>query len=305
MINTIIHLVLLLVMPPLLLGVINKTKAFVAGRKGPPWLQVYFDIAKLLRKGMVISTTTTWVFVAAPVITLVTVIVAGLLTPMGPFAAPISFAGDVILFAYLLGLGRFFTTTAALDTGSAFEGMGAAREVTFACLSEPAIFFALLVLACISHTLSLDGMLHGPLLVALPTVAAPLVLIAIGLFVVLLAETCRIPVDDPNTHLELTMIHEVMVLDHSGPLLGVILYGASIKLFVLGSILLHVVVPVQVGQPLWDWALFVAEMLGLSVAIGIVESVMARLQMRHVPYLLIAAILFCGFGFILLATVGK
>ena len=305
MINTIIHLVLLLAMPPLLLGVINKTKALVAGRQGPPLLQTYYDIAKLLRKGMVISTTTSWVFVAAPVITLVTVIVAGLLAPMGPFAAPISFVGDVILFAYLLGLGRFFTTTAALDTGSAFEGMGAAREVTFACLSEPATFFALLVLACISHSLSLDGMLHGPLMTSLPTVAAPLVLIAIGLFVVLLAETCRIPVDDPNTHLELTMIHEVMVLDHSGPLLGVILYGASIKLFVLGSILMHVVVPVQIGQPLWDWAFFVAQMLGLSVAIGIVESVMARLQMRHVPYLLIAAVLFCGFGFILLATAGK
>ena len=305
MINTMIHLVLLLVMPPLLLGVINKTKACVAGRRGPPLLQAYYDIAKLLRKGMVISTTTTWVFVAAPAITLVTVVMAGLLAPMGPFAAPISFAGDVILFAYLLGLGRFFTTTAALDTGSAFEGMGAAREVTFACLSEPATFLALLVLACISHTLSLNGMLHGPLVVALPAVAAPLVLIAIGMFIVLLAETCRIPVDDPNTHLELTMIHEAMVLDHSGPLLGVILYGASIKLFVLGSVLLHVVVPFQVGQPLWDWCFFVAQMLGLSVAIGVVESVMARLQMRHVPYLLIAAILFCGFGFILLATAGR
>jgi formate hydrogenlyase subunit 4 len=305
MINTIIHLALLLAMPPLLLGVINKTKALVAGRKGPPLLQAYYDMAKLMRKGMVLSTTTTWVFVAAPVVTLVTVIVAGLLVPLGPFAAPVSFAGDVILFAYLLGLGRFFTTTAALDTGSAFEGMGAAREVTFACLSEPATFFALLVLAGISHSLSLNGMLHGPLATALPMVAAPLVLIAIGLFVVLLAETCRIPVDDPNTHLELTMIHEVMVLDHSGPLLGLILYGASIKLFVLGSILLHVVVPVQVGRPAWDWLFFCAQMLGLSVVIGVVESVMARLQMRHVPYLLIAAVLFCGFGFILLATVGK
>ena len=306
MINKIIHLVLLLVMPPLLLGVINKTKACVAGRRGPPLLQTYYDIAKLLRKGLVISTTTTWVFVAAPAVTLVTVVVAGLLVPMGPFASPVSFAGDVILFAYLLGLGRFFTTIAALDTGSAFEGMGAAREVTFACLSEPATFFALLVLACISHSLSLEGMLHGPLLVAtLPAVAAPLVLIAIGLFIVLLAETCRIPVDDPNTHLELTMIHEVMVLDHSGPLLGIILYGASIKLFVLGSVLLHVIVPVTFQNPLQDWCFFVVQMLGLAVGIGITESVMARLQMRHVPYLLIAAMLFCGFGFILLATAGK
>ena len=305
MINTIIHCALLLAMPPLLLGVINKTKACLAGRRGPPLLQAYFDIAKLLRKGMVISTTTTWIFVAAPAVTLATVVMAGLLTPLGPFAAPLSFAGDAILFAYLFGLGRFFTTTAALDTGSAFEGMGAAREVTFACLSEPATFFALLVLACISHSLSLEGMLHGPLAAALPAVAAPLVLVAVGLFIVLLAETCRIPVDDTNTHLELTMIHEVMVLDHSGPLLGLILYGASLKLFVLGSLLLHVVVPVQIGRPLWDWLFFAAQMLGLAAAIGVVESVMARLQMRHVPYLLVAAVLFCGFGFILLATGGR
>ena len=123
--------------------------------------------------------------------------------------------------------------------------------------------------------------------------------IAIGLFVVLLAETCRIPVDDPNTHLELTMIHEVMVLDHSGPLLGVILYAASLKMFVLGAVLLHVIVPIQTGMPLADWALFVIEMGALAVAIGVVESVMARLQMRHVPYLLVAAMLLCGFGFIL------
>lgn len=305
MANTLIHLFLLLAMPPLLLGVINKTKALVAGRAGPPLFQAYYDLAKLMRKGMVISATTTWVFVAAPGVALVTIVLAGLLVPMGPFSAPVSFAGDVILFAYLLGLGRFFTTSAALDTGSSFEGMGAAREVTFACLSEPATFFALLVLACISRSLSLDGMLHGPLAVSLPAVAAPLVLVAIGLFVVLLAENCRIPVDDPNTHLELTMIHEAMVLDHSGPLLGLILYGASIKLFVLGSVLLHVVVPVRIGNPLGDWLFFAGQMLGLSVAIGIVESVMARLQIRHVPYLLIAAILFCGFGFILLATVGK
>ena len=116
----------------------------------------------------------------------------------------------------------------------------------------------------------------------------------------LLAETCRIPVDDPNTHLELTMIHEVMVLDHSGPLFGVILYAAAIKLFVLGTVLLHVIFPFQTGQAWLDWPLFVLEMLGLAVVIGVVESVMARLQMRHVPYLLIAAMLFCGFGFILL-----
>jgi len=295
-----VHLVLLTVLPPLLLGVINKTKAWFAGRVGPPLLQPYYDLLRLMRKGMVFSTTTTWVFRAGPVVTLATVLLAGLLVPIGRFDAPIAFTGDLILFAYLFGLARFFTTAAALDTGSAFEGMGAAREVTFACLTEPALFFALLVLAKVSGSLTLSDMLHGPAGGFPSEAAAPLVLIAIGLFIVLLAETSRIPVDDPNTHLELTMIHEVMVLDHSGPLLGVIHYASALKLFVLGAVLLHVVAPFTTGQAWLDWPLFVLEMLGLAAVIGVVESVMARLQMRHVPYLLVAAMLFCGFGFLLL-----
>jgi formate hydrogenlyase subunit 4 len=299
MIEKIIHITLLLVLPPLLLGVINKTKSWFGGRVGPSLFQPYYDLIKLMRKGMVLSTTTTWVFVAGPVITLATVVLAGLLIPIGRFDAPIAFAGDLILFAYLFGLARFFTTAAALDTGSPFEGMGAAREVTFACLSEPAIFFAFLVLAKMSGSLRLNDMLHGPT-GEFSAAPPPLVLVAIGLFVVLLAETCRIPVDDPNTHLELTMIHEVMVLDHSGPLFGVILYAAAIKLFVLGTVLLHVVCPFQTRQAWLNWPLFIVELLGLAVVIGIVESIMARLQMRHIPYLLIAAVLFCGFGFILL-----
>ena len=297
--NTIIHILLLLIMPPLLLGVINKTKAWFGGRVGPPLLQLYYDIFKLMRKGMVLSTTTTWIFVAGPIITLAAVLAAGLLVPLGHFAAPLAFPGDLILFAYLFGLARFLTTSAALDTGSSFEGMGAAREVTFACFSEPAVFFAFLVLAKISGSLTLTGMLRAPVDASV-TASAPLILIAIGLFVVLLAENCRIPVDDPNTHLELTMIHEVMVLDHSGPLLGVILYTASMKLFVLGSVLLNVVTPSHTVMLWTDWPLFIVEMLGLAVAIGVVESVMARLQMRHVPYLLVFALISCGFGFLLL-----
>lgn len=300
MMETIVHLVLLAAFPPLLLGVINKTKAWFGGRAGPPLLQPYYDLLKLMRKGMVFSTTTTWVFRAGPVITLAAVALAGLLVPIGRFDSPIAFTGDMILFAYLFGLARFFTTAAALDTGSPFEGMGAAREVTFACLAEPALFFALLVLVKISGALTLTGMLHGPSGGFSSTMVAPLVLIAIGLFIVLLAETCRIPVDDPNTHLELTMIHEVMVLDHSGPLLGVIHYASALKLFILGTVLLHIVAPFTPGLAWLGWPLFMLELLGLAAVIGVVESVMARLQMRHVPYLLIVAMLFCGFGFLLL-----
>lgn len=300
MLDTLIHVAILLLVPPLLLGVITRIKAWFAGRTGPSLLQPYYDIAKLLRKGLVLSTTTTWVFRAGPVVTLATVLLAGLLIPAGPFDAPVAFTGDLILFAYLFGLARFFTTAAALDTGSAFEGMGSAREVTFACLSEPALFFAFLVLAKISGSLSLTPMLHSPAHALSADVAAPLALISIGLFIVMLAETCRIPVDDPNTHLELTMIHEAMVLDHSGPLFGIILYASSLKLLVLGTVLLHVLAPVFTGNRWLDWPLYLFELVGLAALIGIVESVMARLQMRHVPYLLVGALLFCGFGFILL-----
>jgi len=300
MINLLIHLILLLTLPPLLLGIINKTKALIAGRKGPPVLQLYYDLIKLAQREVVISDVTTWVFTAAPVITLVGVLMAALLVPLGSFPAPITFAGDLILFAYLLSIGRFFTTMAAMDTGCPLEGMGAAREVTFSCLSEPALFFALLVLAKMSGTLMLDDLLHAPLIVGTSGTAASMVLLAIGLFVLLLAENSRIPVDDPNTHLELTMIHEVMVLDHSGPLLGIVLYGAAIKLFLFSAILLHILFPFQTGCAPLDWALFIVEMLFVAVSVGVVESIMARLQMQHVPYLLIAAILFCSFGFVLL-----
>jgi formate hydrogenlyase subunit 4 len=232
---------------------------------------------------------------------LAAILIAGLLVPLGPFYAPIHFTGDLVLFAYLFGLARFFTTSAAMDTGSSFEGMGAAREVTFACFSEPALFLAFLVLAKLSGTISLSPMLRAPAILPLygPPIAS-LVLVAAGLFVVLLAENSRIPIDDPSTHLELTMIHEVMVLDHSGPLLGIILYGAAMKLFVLSAVVLHIFLPVSFGSAAPDWALFIVEMLAVAVAIGVVESGMARLQMRHVPTLLVAASLLCAFGFLLM-----
>ena len=300
MMDTLIHILVLLALPPLLLGVITKTKALFAGRRGAPLFQSYRDIAKLLRKGLVLSETTTWVFRAGPIVTLVAVALAALFVPFGSSPSPFSFAGDMILFAYLFALSRFFTTAAALDTGSAFEGMGSARELTFACLSEPALFFVFLALSRQTGSLSLGAMLGASSGGISASLAAPLVLISLGLFVILLAETCRIPVDDPNTHLELTMIHEAMVLDHSGPLLGIIEYSASMKLLVLESLLLSLVLPFRTGLALLDWGLFVGETLALSAVIGVIESIMARLRMRRVPYLLTGALLLCGSGFVLL-----
>ncbi|SRR6266542_1170745 len=296
-----IHLLVVLMLPPLLLGVIAKTKAIFAGRVGASVWQPYHDLFKLLRKGSVFSTTTTWVFRASPVVGIATALLAALLIPLGHHRAPLSFTGDLILFAYLFGLARFFTICAALDTGSAFEGMGAAREATFSCLAEPALFLGLMVLVKRSASLSLGTMLGGGLSAEWLGAGASLVLVLVSLFIVLLAENCRIPFDDPNTHLELTMIHEVMVLDHSGPGLGMILYGAALKLFVLGAIVVRIALPLDTANTWLDWGVFVGGMFLLSILIGVVESAMARLRLNQVPSLLVAACLLSGFSIILLA----
>ena len=301
LVDLVAHVTLVLILPPLLLGVITKTKAAFAGRVGAPILQPYHDIIKLLRKGSVLSRTTSWVFQAGPVVGLATAILAALLIPIGGHAAPGSFAGDIVLFAYLFGLGRFFTVLAALDTGSAFEGMGGAREATFACLAEPALFFALLVLVRLSGSCSLTGMLGPSLAAAWPHAGASLVAVVVSLLIVLLAENSRIPFDDPNTHLELTMIHEVMVLDHGGPALAMILYGAAIKLFVMGAVVVRIAVPYDGADPWSGRAVFVGGMLLLAVVIGVVESVMARLRLLQVPSLLVAACVLSAFGIVLLA----
>ena len=299
MADILIHCVLIICMPPLLLGVINRTKANFAGRTGAPLLQAYYDLFRLLRKGSVFSRTTTWVFRAGPIVTLAATLAASLLIPLGNHLPPFSFNGDMILFIYLLALGRFFTATAALDTGSSFEGMGAAREVTFSCLAEPVICIALLVLSRLSGSLSLSGMLTHSSTALWMNSGAALILLVSGLFFVLLSEYCRIPFDDPNTHLELTMIHEVMVLDHSGPAFGMILYGSSLKLFILGALFLHILLPLSAASPLLDWLFFIMSMILLAVVIGVVESSMARYRLVRVPQMLLAACVLSAFAMML------
>ncbi|MBI4616365.1 MAG: NADH-quinone oxidoreductase subunit H [Planctomycetes bacterium] len=287
--SSLVHLAAALAAAPFLLGVVNRTKAFFAGRQGPPLLQAYFDMAKLLRKGAVYSRTTTWVFRAGPVVGLAAVLAATGTVPFGTTPAPIAFAGDIVLFAYLLGVMRFATVVAALDTGSSFEGMGASREVAYSALAEPALFLALATLARETGSLSLSGML--PAVTGATWVAAgpALVLVSVALVVVLLAENARIPVDDPNTHLELTMIHEVMVLDHGGPDLAFILYGSALKFWVLASLVVGLAVPVRSGNILADSAAAAAGMLAVAVLVGVVESTLARLRLVRVPQLLVGA----------------
>jgi len=297
MITTTLQVLLVLLTAPLLPGVITRTKALIAGRKGPPLLQVYYDIIKLLQKRTVLSRTTTWVFLAGPAAGVVVPLFASLLLPLAGTRAPIAFAGDFIVFVYLFALARFCTTAAALDTGSAFEGMGAARELTFAALAEPALFFGFLALARVSGGLSLSRLLSVGS-AGWRSASAALVLIIASWLIVLLAENSRVPFDDPNTHLELTMIHEVMILDHSGPPFGLILYGSAMKLFVCSALVASVGLP-RTGMPILDAGATLAAVLGISVVIGLVESAMARLRLVRIPQLLVTASLVAGFAVVL------
>jgi len=296
MLDLIVHAALLLAVPPLLLGVINKTKAWFAGRLGPPLLQPYRDVWKLLRKGAVYSRSTTWVFRAGPIVSLAAVLCAGLVLPLAANRSPLGFSGDVIVFAYLLGLGRFFTMAAALDTGSSFEGMGASREAAFSALAEPALFLSMAILCVPARSVTFEGAFG-----ALPWTTwgfehPTYLAAALSLFAVLLAENSRIPVDDPNTHLELTMVHEVMVLDHGGPDFGFVLYGSAVKLFVIGALLVHILLPIPAGGGWRAIALLCGGEIGVAMFIGVVESIMARLRLPRVPQFLVGAAVLASIG---------
>jgi formate hydrogenlyase subunit 4 len=287
-----------LILAPLLPGIINRVKAFFGGRRGQPALQLYFDLYKLLRKTPVYSRTATWVFRAGPVTGVCALLAALLVLPFAGRPSFLAFEGDFIFLLYLLGLARFATVLAALDTGSAFEGMGASREVQFAVFAEPAFLLGLASLARVGGQASLSGM-FGALTPETWRVAAPvLALLTAAFFIVLLAENSRVPADDPNTHLELTMIHEVMVLDHSGPDLAYILYGAALKLWLFAALIASMVLPRRTGSWAADSALFLLAVLGVAVAVGVVESILARLRLTKVPYLLITAFAFSALALI-------
>ncbi len=279
-----------LLLPWLLVGVVNRTKALWSGRRGPPLLQSALDVIRLWRKRPVYSTTTTAVFRLTPYVGLVTTAAAALVVPLLGTTPLVSFGYDFIWFAYLWGLGRVALMLGGLDTGSSFEGMGASREATFAVVVEPALLLVLGALCTFGGTNTLAGALgahgwQGPAVVA--WIAS-----IVALVVVVQAESARIPVDDPTTHLELTMVHEVMVLDHSGPELAAIQASAALKL-TLGIALIAALVNPWSGTD--HVALAAATNLGgslvIAVLIGTVESLIARLQLRVVPRYLLTAVI--------------
>ena len=278
-------LVALLVMPIVLTGVINRVKALWSGRKGPPILQLAYDLLRLVRKTPVYSTTTGPVFRIAPYVMLATSIGSAMIVPLLGGRPIVSFPFDFVWFAYIWALGRVASMLAALDTGSSFEGMGAAREATFSTLLEPALFLVTGTLCLVSST----HVLYEALNPALTTGASFVIWVSaiVALVIVLQVETARMPVDDPTTHLELTMVHEVMILDHSGPELAALQLSGAIKLFVGASLIAALVNPFSGSIGV---IVQIALALGLGVAIATIESLMARLRLRTVPHYIVIAL---------------
>ncbi len=278
--NLLINILVLLFIPFLMIGVIKKTKAFWAGRKGVSIWQPLWDFLRLMKKCSVISETTSWVFKFAPVVGLATVLFASLFVPMISGNAIINVPFAFVIFSYILGLGKFFALISALDTGSSFEGMGASREACFSTIVEPAFYITLASIAALTQNYTFNSFKlilenaggYGVLIIILAVVT---------LFIMLLIEGCRVPVDDPTTHLELTMIHEVMILDNSGIDLGLITWASAIKMLIFESLIANLIIPASWGE--WETALaYLAIIFVLSIVIGTIESSMARFRMTHV-----------------------
>ncbi len=234
-------------------------------------------------------------FATAPRIIFFTTLAATFFVPFLSIDSGLTFTGDIVVLLYLLGLGRFFLVLSALDTGSAFEGMGASREVFYAALAEPVLFTCLLVIMREKNMESITAALSAPLIANSVTV----LFAAIPLFIVLLAENARIPFDDPTTHLELTMIHEVMILDNSGPGLALLEYAATIKLWLFSTIIARVLLPVHGNGMIAQAAAMLIIIVLIAFIIGMVESLTARVRLLKAPQLLFGAgtIAILGFFF--------
>jgi formate hydrogenlyase subunit 4 len=288
---------------PLLKTIIGKMKARLQNRQGPPLLQGHYDLAKLFRKEPVRSDTASWIYTAGPRVYFAAAVAATTLVPVLVAAAPLESAGGILLLVGTLALGRFALATAALDTGSPFGGMGASRDMTIAALAEPALMLGLFTSALAAGTMNL-GMLVRELLQQGPAFHPSDILAFAGLFIIVIAETGRIPVDNPATHLELTMIHEAMVLEYAGPDLALVEWASALKELLYLTLLIDLFFPAGIATTSAPDAILVSllawagKVLVLAVVVTLAESTNAKLRLFRVPELVSVSL---GLAFLAMA----
>jgi formate hydrogenlyase subunit 4 len=292
----IVQIAMLLALSPFIVGLIRKVKARLQCRQGAAIFQPYADLAKLFHKQPVLSSTTSWIFTATPYVVFASTLAAGLLVPLFVSQNPFNFAGNVIALVYLLALGTFFLILAGLDAGSTFGGMGSSREAIVATLAEPAMMLSIFAIALTAGSTNLSTIVHKTALMeGIITAPPPHLMALVAFFVVALAETGRVPVDNPATHLELTMIHEAMLLEYSGRYLALLEWAAGIKLLVFLSVIANVFAPwgiatrVTPASVAVGLVVYFAKVSALALIIGVIESMFAKLRLFRVPELLGAA----------------
>jgi formate hydrogenlyase subunit 4 len=293
----VLNTAVVILVAPLFVSLIKKVKAGTQGRQGPPLLQTYYMLQKLLKKEVIYSPHASWVMRAAPLMNMAAVLVAALFVPLVFVPEPVGGIGNIILFLYLLALARFFMALAGLDAGSSFGGMGSSREMSIAAIIEPTTIIVFAALAFVFKSLNIFSMFSAS--TATGVLATPtLILIGISLFIILIVETSRLPVDNPETHLELTMIHEGMLLEQSGKNLALMELASAVKLTLLMALLINLILPGGIALTLTAagvliaLALFVAKGSVLAVIIGLFESSMAKKRFFQLPSLFAMAFFF-------------
>ena len=289
----VLQAVVLLAVSPFIVGLIRKVKATLQCRRGASAVQPYYDLLKLFQKDVVVSSNASWIFTATPYILFASTLTASLLVPLFVSKVPLSFAGDIITVVYLLALGTFFLILAGLDAGSTFGGMGSSREALVASLAEPAMILSIFAVGLTAGSTNLSTIVHKTaLLEGIVTDPPPHLMALAALFIVTLAETGRVPVDNPATHLELTMIHEAMVLEYSGRYLALIEWASALKLLLFLTLLSNVFAPWGIAtepDPFWmtsGFVVWLVKVSGLAVLVGVIESMFAKLRLFRVTDLL-------------------
>ncbi len=286
---SLLNIAFVLIISPLFISFIKKVKAFAQQRKGPPLLQTYFTLFKLFKKDIVYSSNASWIMRVSPYLNLVCMLVATLFIPLVFLPDTQNGFGNILLFLYILALARFFMALAGLDAGSTFGGMGSSREMTLSSLAEPVTIIIFAALAFVYKTINFFDIFRIMTDASIFTYTPSMMLLVIPLFVVLIAETARVPVDNPETHLELTMIHEAMILEQSGTTLALMEISSAIKQLLLMGVLINIFFPWGIATVfsfsaiLLSLCFFLLKAIILAIIIGIFESSVAKLRLFRIP----------------------
>ncbi len=291
----ILNMLFVLLISPLFISLIKIVKAHAQKRRGPPILQTYRNLAKLLKKETVYSTNSSWIMRITPLVNIAALLVASLFVPLVVIPQPNDLVGNIILFLYLLAMAKFFMALSGLDAGSTFGGMGSSREMAISALIEPVIIVVFAALAFAFKTINLPDMFRGALASNI-LVNPVLILVSISIFIVIIVESARVPVDNPETHLELTMIHEAMILEQSGKNLAMMEMSSAMKQLLLMGILINILVPWGLTSDfsalpiLISLGAFILKAIVLAIIIGLFESSCAKSRLFRLPGLFAVAL---------------